>query len=183
MRYPRYRVDTAGPPHKEISIMSDILYLTTDESKQPPTTAVPLAFGTGTYQVERLFCSRIHAAIAFERNQAPAPPQITDCPNLYHTFCQLTAACHRCLFMEPDHPQWNIIRQLLSPGLPLSHDPPVAESDLGMICRTSVSYAQRYLKQASLSTLQAALDIEKHSRNRKTLIKAIERQIAKRTKA
>ena len=57
----------------------------------------------------------------------------------------------------------------------------VDENHLGMICRTSVEYAQSYIQDANLATLRAALDTERSSgQARGTLVRSLEAQIRKR---
>lgn len=53
----------------------------------------------------------------------------------------------------------------------------VDDSDLGMICRTSIDYADYYIKRTNLPTLRAALKYEEQHRQRKTLIDMLENRI------
>jgi hypothetical protein len=56
-------------------------------------------------------------------------------------------------------------------------DTGVNEGDLGMICRTSVEYATRFIPDANLATLRAALKYEQQHRHRSSLIEKLERRV------
>lgn len=88
------------------------------------------------------------------------------------TLRQLIKAEARRVGVWPVHNQLDVLRAV-EPGPTEEID----ENQLGMICRTSIDYVQRYIQNANLATLRAALNMVQA-----TLVRSLEAQIRVREK-
>ena len=97
--------------------MDQLLDVTGDETEDAvDTTAVPLVGRVGAGRSERAFCRVAHLGAAQQLLvlSAPPPASLYICPNLRAMLCGLTGYRHKCLFGEPDAPEWQAIRNTVN---------------------------------------------------------------------